>query len=563
MFHTLHTDTPPPRKFTYPFCYEPHPLCREAAAEVQRHIESSGVMSGEHGGKMFGVLVVRQKGVACGGGEDTQLGFVAAYSGLLSGRNDWPWFVPPVFDAQQPGGHFKTVEARISAINAEIAAISGSAEYAAAAENVSKTNALAAQETERMRREMAEAKQKRDARRASATEMSNEEKTAMERESQHMKAELRRARKHFDALCAEAEAHLKCLENRIEELRTARRDMSEDLQNWLFAQYRMLNARGERRDLCDIFAHTVHGKPPAGSGDCCAPKLLQYAFAHGLQPVCMAEFWWGPSPAGEIRHHLHYYPACRGKCLPILTHMLQGLDVEDNPLAQDDGGTLDILYEDDWLAVVCKSAGMLSVPGKEGRASVVSVMQSHWHGETEVMVAHRLDMDTSGLLVVARSREILAALQRQFERREVKKKYLAVIDGCPKRRGKGTVNLPLAPDPLDRPRQRVDFAEGKEAITGYELLQTDGQLTLVALYPHTGRTHQLRLHCAHADGLGCPIHGDPLYGQRADRLCLHAASITFTHPVTGRKMSFESAPQFSVMPRNGAAQGEKGYTAKV
>ncbi len=563
MFHTLHTTTPPPVKFTYPFCYEPHPLCREAAAEVQRHIESSGVMRGERGGKMFGVLVVRQEGTGCGGAEEGPLGFLAAYSGLLSGRNDWPWFVPPVFDAQQPDGHFKTVEARISAVNAEIAAISGSPEYAAAAENVRKANDFAAQEMEKMRHKMAEAKQKRDVRRASMAGVSEEEKALLERESQYMKAELRRARKRFGAMCAEAEAGVAPFRNRIEELRRTRRDMSEALQEWLFAQYRMLNARGERRNLRDIFAHTVHGVPPAGSGDCCAPKLLQYAFAHGMEPVCMAEFWWGPSPAGEIRHHLHYYPACRGKCLPILTHMLQGLDVEDNPLAQGGEGTPEILYEDDFLAVVCKPPGMLSVPGKEGRASVLSAMQRHWHCEDGVMVAHRLDMDTSGLLVVARSREILAALHRQFERREVKKKYIAVLDGCPRRSGKGTVNLPLAPDPLDRPRQRVDLEAGREAVTGYEVLRSDGRLTLVALYPHTGRTHQLRLHCAHADGLACPIHGDPLYGRRGTRLCLHAASIAFTHPVTGRRMSFEIQPHFDVMPGDSAAQCEKDDTGKV
>ncbi len=563
MLHTLHSSTPPPAKFTYPFCYDPHPLCREAAAEVQRHIENGGVMSGERGGKMFGVLVVRQRGAGNGSDDGGPLGFLAAYSGLLSGRNDWPWFVPPVFDAQRPGGHFKTVEARISALNAEIAAIKGSGEYAEAAENARKTADFAARETERLRCEAAEAKRKRDARRASAAYLSDEEKTSMERESQYMKAELRRARKRLGEMCAEAEAGLAAYRSRIEALRRTRREMSEDLQKWLFAQYRMLNARGERRDLCDIFAHTVHGTPPAGSGDCCAPKLLQYAFEHGLEPVCMAEFWWGPSPAGEIRHHLHYYPACRGKCLPILTHMLQGLDVEDNPLAQDGEGTPEILYEDDWLAVVCKPAGMLSVPGKEGRASVLSAMQRHWHGEDGIMVAHRLDMDTSGLLLVARSRETLAALQRQFERREVTKKYIAVLDGCPKRRGRGTVNLPLAPDVLDRPRQRVDCEAGREAITGYEVLRSDGHLTLVALYPHTGRTHQLRLHCAHTLGLGCPIHGDPLYGHRDKRLCLHAASITFTHPVTGRKMSFESQPDFGIMPSNNALHGEKDDTVEV
>lgn len=545
-FHPLHTTTAKPRQFTYPFCYEPHPLCLEAAAAVQRHVDESGVMAAEPGGgKMFGVLVVERAGGEEGAGEP-QLGFLAAYSGLLAGRNDWQWFVPPVFDAQQPDGHFKLTEARISAINAEIDAIRRGDEYAEAAERLLRTDTEAAETLAEMRRKAAEAKARRHARRAEADTIAPEEAAAMERESQHLKAELRRARKHAEALHAEAEAPLRRLTSRIDALRKQRRDMSDALQRWLFGQYRMLNARGEERDLCDIFAHTTHRVPPAGAGDCCAPKLLQYAYSHHLRPVCMAEFWWGAAPKTEMRRHAHFYPACRGKCLPILTHMLEGLDVEPNPLCADGGGSLEIVYEDEHLAVVLKPEGMLSVPGKEGRTSVAEIMRRHWHDEGSATVAHRLDMDTSGLMIVARDAQTYMLLQRQFAARKVQKEYAAVLDGVPCVPRQGTISLPLAPDPMDRPRQRADFSLGKDAVTQYAIAADDGRHTLVRLWPHTGRTHQLRVHCAHPDGLGCPIHGDALYGRRAARLCLHAASITFTHPYTGKRLTFESKAPFSL-----------------
>lgn len=544
--HTLDTDISKPEKFTYPFCYEPHPLCRLAADEVQRHIRESGLLPEDGGeGKMFGVLVVEH------GGGDTEasgrgLGFLAAYSGLLAGRNDWPWFVPPVFDAQQPDGHFKRTEARISAINAEIEALRNSREYAEALETMHRHDAEAAATIEFLRRTAAEKKAQRDARRVEPRPITPEEATAMEHESQHIKAELRRVRKRMEARHAADEAPVKAMEERINTLKKQRHDMSDALQQWLFSRYRMLNAHGKERDLCDIFRDTVHHTPPAGAGDCCAPKLLQYAYSHGLHPVCMAEFWWGGTPRTEIRRHLHYYPACRGKCLPILTHMMQGLSVDDNPLAADNGKQMEIIYEDEWLAVTVKPEGMLSVPGKEERSSVAELMRRHWGEEGTVLVAHRLDMDTSGLLLVARNAEIYTLLQRQFAQREVRKEYTALLDGVPRQPRHGTINLPLCPDIMDRPRQTVSHEHGKEAVTDYDIIATDGQHTLVKLTPHTGRTHQLRVHCAHNEGLDCPIHGDALYGQRAERLCLHAARITFTHPVTGKRMTFEDKAPFGM-----------------
>lgn len=547
--HTLDTDISKPEKFTYPFCYEPHPLCRLAADEVQRHIRESGLLPEDDGeGKMFGVLVVEH------GGGDTEasgrgLGFLAAYSGLLAGRNDWPWFVPPVFDAQQPDGHFKRTEARISAINAEIEALRNSRDYAEAVETMHRHDAEAAATIEFLRRTAAEKKAQRDARRAEPRPITPEEATAMEHESQHIKAELRRVRKRMEERHTADEAPVKAVEERINTLKKQRHDMSDALQQWLFSRYRMLNAHGKERDLCDIFRDTVHHTPPAGAGDCCAPKLLQYAYSHGLHPVCMAEFWWGGTPRTEIRRHLHYYPACRGKCLPILTHMMQGLSVDDNPLATDNGKQMEIIYEDEWLAVTVKPEGMLSVPGKEERSSVAKLMRRHWGKEGEALVAHRLDMDTSGLLLVARDAGICTQLQGQFARREVQKEYTALLDGVPRRPRHGTINLPLCPDIMDRPRQTVSHEHGKEAVTDYDIIATDGQHTLVKLTPHTGRTHQLRVHCAHNEGLDCPIHGDALYGQRAERLCLHAARITFTHPVTGKRMTFEDKAPFGM---NGA-----------
>ena len=414
-----------------------------AAEEVKQEIERIHPKEG----KMFGVLVVQQ-------------GFLAAYSGLLEGRNDWEYFVPPVFDAQQPDGYFKTKEREIS-------------------------------------------------------ELMNQE--------------------------------LRTLHSSL-----TTKEMSQDLQLWLFRQYRLLNARGEEKDLVEIWQdyhsspriREKYPLPPGGTGDCCAPKLLQYAYRHGLKPVCMAEFWWGESPKSLIRHHGQFYPACSGKCKPVLAWMMQGLDVDPNP--EEVGYQHQVpcvVWEDDVMAVVDKPAGMLSMPGKIGDNSVAMWAQKKWPG---AMLVHRLDMQTSGLLLVAKTTEAYHHLQKQFEDRTVKKKYLAVVEGKPQN-DHGVIDLPLSSDPLNRPLQVVDFEHGKRAITEYRVLPTPsaGGGSLLALWPHTGRTHQLRMHCAHKDGLGCPIVGDELYGKKADRLYLQAQAISFIHPTTGQKMHFELSPAFA------------------
>lgn len=427
--HTLHTDLPKPERFTYPFFYEPHPLCLLAAEEVKQEIRHINPKEG----KMFGVLVVETV--------QQQLGFLAAYSGLLEGHNDWGYFVPPIFDAQQPNGYFKTREREIMA----------------------------------------------------------------------------------------SEEH---------------KQMSQELQTWLFHQYQLLNARGETKDLVDVWqdyhcSERIRRKfplPPGGTGDCCAPKLLQYAYKEGLKPICMAEFWWGESPKNLIRHHEQFYPACRGKCKPVLTWMMQGLDVDPSPEETSTSHLgAEIVYEDEAVVVVNKPSGMLSMPGRQETYSIATWAEERWPGS---MVAHRLDMSTSGIILVAKTEEAYHALQEQFTERVIKKKYFAIVEGIPKDEH-GIVNLPLSSDPLNRPCQIVDHEHGKQAITEYRILATRQDHTLLALWPHTGRTHQLRMHCAHHEGLGCPILGDELYGRKADRLYLQAQAITFVHPLTNKRMHFE------------------------
>ncbi|WP_278671475.1 RluA family pseudouridine synthase [Leyella stercorea] len=594
MLHALSTSVPSPRQFTYPFCYDVDPLAEAASEELQHYIATTGLMSAEKGcGKMFGVLVVEYKDEEGA----LQRGFLAAYSGLLGGRNDWQYFVPPVFDAQQPDGHFKRTEREISAINREISAIEHDPQYLqSVAQHEEMTKRLQA-EVDAFKVEVDAAKARRDARRKSGEPLSEEEQAEMVRESQFMKAELRRRRKAMEQ--AESTFHNPHA-TLLKSLQLQRKQMSDELQRWLFAAYRMLNAKGEERDLIDIFREYTHAMPPAGAGDCCAPKLLQYAYQHRLRPVCMAEFWWGESPASEIRHHLHYYPACRSKCLPILTHMLKGLDVAPNPLAQKrHTAEPRVLYADEYILVVDKPAGMLSVPGKADDSASVSV-EEYFANNSKLKTqnskflkaAHRLDMDTSGLLVLARTEQAYVELQRQFASRETVKRYEAVLCGVPKHTTPhstfhndvpepitqnskfktqnsstqpdgclGAISLPLIADINDRPRQRVDMEHGKPALTLYNIVEVraadantavayttkkaDKSLTLVHLYPKTGRTHQLRVHCAHPQGLACPILGDPLYGtERADRMYLHAAELTFRHPITGKPMHFLSPSGF-------------------
>ena len=524
-----------PEKFTYPFHYTPHPLCVAAAGEVGRYLSTKGEWQGElRKGKMFGVLIVRT-----GEGE---VGYLAAFSGILAGKNRHTYFVPPVYDVQEPDGFFRIEEEQISGINRRIEELQADVRYKDCKQRLTDETILAGQVLDDIRGRMKAAKVERDRLRSTVTRVDSEQ---LIRESQFQKAELKRQKQYWKDHLASLQAEVEVFETEIERLKAERKTRSAALQQWLFKQFRMLNARGEERDLCNLFKDTVQKTPPAGAGECAAPKLLQYAYRNGWQPLAMAEFWWGDSPKNEIRRHGYYYPACKGKCGPILKHMLQGLHVEENPLETDmyRDTELEIMYEDEWLSVVNKPAGMLSVPGKSDIDSVYGRVRRMYPEATGPMIVHRLDMATSGLILIAKTKEVHQNLQAQFKNRTVCKRYVAWLDGIVEKK-EGHIELPLRPDPEDRPRQVFDAVHGKPAVTDYTVLHYDSGRTFISFIPKTGRTHQLRVHSAHPLGLNAPIVGDELYGKRADRLYLHAEYLGFIHPVSGVYMEIEKESGF-------------------
>lgn len=538
-FTTSITDIPLPERFTYPFCYTPHPLCILAAKEVQSYLTRQTAWKDElRQGKMFGVLIVQT--------EHGETGYLAAFSGILAGKNLHPFFVPPVYNLLQPQGFFKIEEENISSINRNIRQLENDKAYAALSAELARTIQSAENILATAKAQLKEAKTAREQRRKEK-ELNAQEEAELIRESQFQKAEYKRLERSWKARITTLQTQTEDWERRISALKSERKTRSAALQQKLFEQFGMLNYRGEIKNLCEIFGQTVHKTPPAGAGECAAPKLLQQAYLHGWKPIAMAEFWWGDSPKTEIRHHGHYYPACKGKCEPILQHMLQGLQVEENPMLkrmQVPSQNLEIVYEDPWLSVINKPAGMLSVPGKEDAVSVYSLMREQYPEADGPLTVHRLDMATSGLMLIAKTKRVHQNLQAQFKNRLVRKRYVALLEGIvPK--DKGTVDLPLCLNPLDRPRQMVHTEHGKPAITDYQVLERlDGKRTRIVFYPRTGRTHQLRIHAAHPLGLHCPIIGDELYGEKADRLYLHAEYLEFTHPITGETVRITKEAEF-------------------
>lgn len=541
--------------FPNPFYYEPSPLTRLAVTLLQQSLPELKE------GKMFGVLIVEYEG---------KLGYLQAYSGQLECISD-DSFVPLVFDYLQPNGYFKIHEAEITALNHEIEVLKQSDDYEKAIKKIADLKVEAQQVVAEAQQKMVVAKHLRNERRKEKAIVSEDEQREMIRESQYMKAELHRTKKRYAALLQAAEAEVEAYNRKIAELKSTRKRKSDQLQRWLFSQFTFLNAQGERSDLLSIFRnyYLLHSPksvlathyaamgeqitlfPPSGTGECCEPKLLQYAFVHSMRPVEMAMFWWGEPPKTEIRQHGQFYPACNGKCKPLLTWMLKGMNVAANALEAESKQSIDIVYEDRYLAVIVKPSGMLTVPGRSKKQSVETILRQRWNDNDTPIIVHRLDMATSGLLVVARNRYAHKQLQAQFKERTIQKRYVALLStdllnrvGLPK---EGTISLPMCADVLDRPRQMVDRNKGKTAITHYKII---GKIPLhdsyyseavkVELRPETGRTHQLRVHCAHSEGLACPILGDTLYGKRADRLYLHAEYLAFTHPTTGKPLSFES-----------------------
>lgn len=525
-----------PEQFTYPFHYTPHSLAITAAEQVQVYLRSRKDWEKDlEQGKMFGVLIVQTV--------TGETGFLTAFSGILAGKNLHDYFVPPIYDLQQPQGFFRVEEDRITAINIRIRQLQTDKDYVACKDRLDETIRRANRSIEEAKEQLKASQRNREAKRQANPGES--ELAAMIRESQFQKAELKRLKQQWNERIEALQSEVKAFESIIEKLKTERKNRSAALQQQLFEQFRILNARGEIRNLCDIFSETEQKTPPAGAGECAAPKLLQYAYLHHLKPIAMAEFWWGNSPKAEIRRHGYYYPACKTKCEPILNHMLQGLNVEANPLTNNIhcNTELEIIWEDEWLVAVNKPAGMLSVPGKMDIDSVYQRLVTRYPDATGPMIVHRLDMATSGLLLIAKTKAVHQNLQAQFKNRTVKKRYIALLDGSIPF-DEGTIDLPLCPDPQDRPRQIVNEEYGKPAITNYHVLERSPKHTRIAFYPLTGRTHQLRVHAAHPQGLNTPIIGDELYGKKADRLYLHAESLEFIHPVTGQTILLEKKAEF-------------------
>ncbi|MFH0258063.1 pseudouridine synthase [Vibrio rumoiensis] len=543
-----------PEKFTFPFCYEPHPLSQIAAKQLQQHLESQSAWQHDFGvsdnsksaGKMFGVLVVKNA--------QGQLGFLSAFSGKLADQNHLPHFVPPVFDMLTEGSFFLEGTAPINAINHQIKQLEEDPELALLQQTIRDFKQQAQQEMEALRLSIVDSRKQRKALRKQAE--ANLQGEALQtifdelgKQSVAEKAQQRHLKAHWLDQIEQAEQQWQKKIDVIEQLKQDRKQQSAKLQQKLFAQYQFLNQAQQSKSLLDIFNTTANPTPPAGSGECAAPKLLQYAFAHGLTPICLAEFWWGASPKSEIRQHKKYYPACQSKCQPILSHMLEGISLDENPLLKNhaQGKELDIIYQDEAIVVVNKPAEFLSVPGVNVSDSAYTRLQTLFPDVEGPFVLHRLDMSTSGLLVFALTKRANKSLQKQFITRGVEKRYVALLDGELTDQ-QGEINLPLRGDLEDRPRQMVCFEHGKPAQTHWQLIETtdhNGQpKSKVYLYPKTGRTHQLRVHCAHQDGLNMPITGDDLYGEKANRLHLHAQQLAFDHPYTKQRMVFEVEAEF-------------------
>jgi tRNA pseudouridine32 synthase/23S rRNA pseudouridine746 synthase len=546
-FHSFKSDISDfelPKQFNYPFHYEADPLCRLAAEELQAYLQKQQEWQHDFDvlGKMFGVMLVEnQKG---------EIGYLAAFSGKLANSNNWSVFVPAIFDMLEEEGFYRRGEEQLNQLNREIEALENSDLRSEQSALVEEEEQLADFCLKREKQRLKRAKKLRKAQRIAAeghldAEEYEELLEKLKKESLDQQYHFKRLKNYWQLRLEHKRKTLEGLEDQLVALKQERKAKSGALQQQLFDQYQFLNAEGNLKGVSEIFAQTVLEIPPSGAGECAAPKLLQYAYQHDLKPLAMAEFWWGKSPNSQIRQHGQFYPACKGKCQPILGHMLLGLDVEENPLLQNpaEGKEIEIIYEDTDLLLVHKPEGMLSVPGKHIEDSVYSRIRKRYPEAKGPLVVHRLDMSTSGLLLIALNEETHKDLQHQFIKRKIKKRYLALLEGVVEAK-EGTIDLPLKADFNERPRQMVCFEEGKSARTHWKRIAIENNKTRIHFFPVTGRTHQLRVHAAHPLGLGCPIVGDDLYGQRADRLCLHAESIEFRHPHSQELMSFEVGTDF-------------------
>ncbi|PKG64710.1 MULTISPECIES: RluA family pseudouridine synthase [Pseudoalteromonas] len=531
-----------PEKFTFPFYYEPQPLAVAATKQLQQQLETLMHLKAENAGKMFGVLVVQNT--------KQQLGFLSAYSGQIEGDKANISFVPPVSSMQLQDDSYLTQSKIINDINAQIEQLENSEQLHEVNSKLDDATQSYQQALLAQQAVMQAGRQQRKIQRTEGElELSESDfeqlKNKLAGQSIVEKKQLLALKAYWQNIIESLQQTHINISDEIAHLKKRRKTLSKSLQKKLFAQYQFLNANGETTDLNAIFAALPEHTPPSGAGDCAAPKLLQYAYKHGLKPLAMAEFWWGAAPKSAIRQHKNYYPSCYSKCQPILGHMLKGLDVEDNPLLTNpaQGKDLSIVYKDDDLLVVNKPAEFLSVPGVNIEDSVYMRIKTQFPEASGPLIVHRLDMSTSGLLMIALNKRVHKALQKQFIERTIDKRYVALVNGNVAE-DSGVIDLPLVLDFDDKPRQMVCYKHGKPSLTTWQVLERNNDITRLQLYPKTGRTHQLRVHCAHSLGLNMPIIGDTHYGQKADRLHLHAEYLAFTHPITQKRLEFEVAADF-------------------
>jgi tRNA pseudouridine32 synthase/23S rRNA pseudouridine746 synthase len=478
-----------------------------------------------------------------------KVGYLSAFSGKLADSNDHPEFVPPVFDMLTENSFFLKEQEVIDAINREIEDTQADEHYNALKSELKVLLAQSAAEIAAFKQELKVNKEARRVGRETQQQLLSEQDYAvfeadLAKQSHYDRHRLRLLTADWKQRIEDIRTVLTPIETNIEALKNERKERSGALQLQLFEQYAFLNKDGKSKSLYDIFTPTAFGWPPSGAGECATPKLLQYAFANGYRPLAMAEFWWGAAPKSEIRKHKQFYPACAGKCKPILAHMLEGIPLEDNPflIPAEEGISLEIVFEDEYLLVVNKPSGLRSVPGVDIEDSVYSRLRAILVN-TEPLMVHRLDMGTSGLLVVAKTAGIHKHIQKQFLERTVSKRYTALLSKVIAE-AEGEINLPLIADPYNRPMQLVCFETGKKSITRWKVVARTDTTTKVHFWPLTGRTHQLRMHSAHELGLNAPIVGDDLYGTADERLYLHAAQLSFVHPRTKERLSFEIEEDF-------------------
>ncbi len=539
-----------PAKFTFPFYYSPHPIALEAVRRLQLRLTTEdfhhdfGINSIDRKGpigKMFGVLVVENQA--------GQLGYISAFSGKLGNSNQHEGFVPPVYDLLDPTGFFRKEEIEVNDLTLELHRLEQNEAYLQLKNEVNAQRRIFLHWVEEEKAQLKKHKKQRQEKREAANQQDHSAYDLLiedlKEESIRQQIQFKQAHYSKKAQLDQLETALNQFDQELIALREKRAAMSADIQRRIFQSYTFLNASLEAKSLLSIFEETPFKTPPAGAGECAAPKLLQYAFLNQLKPIALAEFWWGMSPESEVKIHQEFYPACRGKCEPILSHMLKGVEMDVNPMSINpaEGKELEILFEDDYLLLVNKPAEFLSVPGKTIVDSVQTRIQHLYPHATGPLLVHRLDMSTSGIILIAKKKDIHESLQKQFLKRSVEKRYVALLQGYVKS-SQGEIELPLRVDLEDRPRQLVCYEHGKHALTKYEVLERTKGHTRVYFYPHTGRTHQLRVHAAHASGLNAPIIGDDLYGQKSDRLYLHAEYFSFWHPITKERIEITCPAPF-------------------